>query len=77
MDHSPQNDPAEQALPTRRGFFTWLTLPNDAVDLARRAFDAKVAFVPGVPFFPDGRGARKTRRLARQPGETKRDRAGD
>jgi 2-aminoadipate transaminase len=45
----------------RGGFFTWLTLPTDAVELARRAFEAKVAFVPGAPFFPDGRGERNAR----------------
>jgi 2-aminoadipate transaminase len=45
----------------RGGFFTWLTLPTDAVDLARRAFEAKVAFVPGAPFFPDGRGEHNAR----------------
>lgn len=41
----------------RGGFFSWLTLPVDAAELARRAVDAGVAVVPGVPFFPDGRGA--------------------
>ncbi|HVM68386.1 MAG TPA: PLP-dependent aminotransferase family protein [Gaiellaceae bacterium] len=41
------------------GFFTWVTLPEGvgATDLARRAAaEAGVAIVPGVPFFPDGRG---------------------
>jgi 2-aminoadipate transaminase len=40
------------------GFFTWLTLPDgmDSVDLAREALADRVAFVPGRPFFPDGRG---------------------
>ncbi|HWH05711.1 MAG TPA: PLP-dependent aminotransferase family protein [Gaiellaceae bacterium] len=40
------------------GFFSWLTLPEglDATELARRAAAAGVAVVPGVPFFPDGRG---------------------
>ena len=49
----------------RGGFFTWLTLPEgaDSVTLARRAMDEKVAFVPGVPFYPDGRG-RSNIRLA-------------
>jgi 2-aminoadipate transaminase len=43
------------------GFFTWLTLPVDATELARRALEAKVAFVPGVPFFADGRGTHNAR----------------
>jgi 2-aminoadipate transaminase len=45
------------------GFFSWLTLPPsvDAVDLARAAMEAKVAYVPGTPFFPDGRGANNVR----------------
>jgi 2-aminoadipate transaminase len=41
------------------GFFTWLTLPGgaDASVLAERALRKHgVAFVPGEPFFPDGRG---------------------
>jgi len=40
------------------GFFTWLTLPPGlaAGDFARGAAAAGVAVVPGVPFFPDGRG---------------------
>ena len=45
----------------RGGFFTWLTLPEDATELARRALEAKVAFVPGVPFFADGRGTHNAR----------------
>lgn len=49
----------------RGGFFCWLTLPPgiDAVELAERAMSERVAFVPGVPFFPDGRG-RNNLRLA-------------
>jgi 2-aminoadipate transaminase len=43
------------------GFFSWLTLPADATALARRAADAGVAIVPGLPFFPDGRGGRNVR----------------
>ena len=49
----------------RGGFFTWLTLPPglDAIDLGEQAMAEGVAFVPGVPFFPDGRG-RNNLRLA-------------
>jgi 2-aminoadipate transaminase len=43
------------------GFFTWLTLPVDAAGLARRALDAKVAFVPGLPFYADGSGLQEAR----------------
>jgi 2-aminoadipate transaminase len=43
------------------GFFTWLTLPVDAAELARRAIEAKVAFVPGPPFYADGRGTHEAR----------------
>jgi 2-aminoadipate transaminase len=40
------------------GFFSWLTLPPgfDTVEVAAAALEQKVAYVPGVPFFPDGRG---------------------
>jgi 2-aminoadipate transaminase len=41
----------------RGGFFTWLDIGVDAVDLAQRALAAGVGVVPGPPFFPDGRGA--------------------
>jgi 2-aminoadipate transaminase len=49
----------------RGGFFSWLTLPGgvDADELLARAMADGVAFVPGVPFFPDGRG-RSNLRLA-------------
>jgi 2-aminoadipate transaminase len=49
----------------RGGFFSWVTLPRsiDTVELAEAALDRKVAFVPGAPFYPDGRG-RNTLRLA-------------
>jgi 2-aminoadipate transaminase len=41
------------------GFFSWLTLPDgvDSADLARRAVERGVGIVPGILFFPDGRGA--------------------
>ena len=60
----------ESSMPTeaswtrpRGGFFTWLSLPDgfDAIDFARRAGDHGIAVVPGVPFFPDGRGDRNLR----------------
>lgn len=52
-------------LTPRGGFFVWLEAPPtvDSVELARRARSHGVAFVPGVPFFPDGRG-RSNIRLA-------------
>jgi 2-aminoadipate transaminase len=40
----------------RGGFFTWVTLPVDTVELAQRAVDAGVAVIPGTLFYPDGRG---------------------
>ncbi len=43
------------------GFFSWLTLPVDGGELARRAVGEGVAIVPGAPFFPDGRGTRNVR----------------
>lgn len=45
------------------GFFTWLTVP-DEVDLVAaypRALQAGVAYVPGLPFYPDGRGRSQLR----------------
>ncbi len=41
------------------GFFSWLTLRQgaDSAELARRAVERGVGIVPGVLFFPDGRGA--------------------
>jgi 2-aminoadipate transaminase len=45
----------------RGGFFTWLTLPVDAAELAKRAADAGVAVVPGALFYPDGRGDHNVR----------------
>ena len=32
------------------GFFSWLTVPGDATELARGAADAGVAVVPGALF---------------------------
>jgi 2-aminoadipate transaminase len=45
------------------GFFCWLTAPpgTDTTELAIRARDAGVAFVPGAPFYPDGRGRTELR----------------
>lgn len=45
------------------GFFTWVRAP-DGVDLAARKQEALaggVAFVPGTPFYPDGRGRNEIR----------------
>ncbi|MCF6465566.1 aminotransferase-like domain-containing protein [Clostridium sp. Cult2] len=38
------------------GLFTWVELPEDvkAMDVFEKAIDAKVAFVPGDSFFPNG-----------------------
>lgn len=45
------------------GFFSWLTAPagTDTSALAGPAHAAGVAFVPGAPFYPDGRGRRELR----------------
>ena len=45
------------------GFFSWLTLPDgvDSADLARRAVERGVGIVPGILFFPDGRGGNTVR----------------
>ena len=45
----------------RGGFFSWLTGPFDAAELARRAAEAGVAVVPGALFYPDGRGGDSVR----------------
>ena len=47
----------------RGGFFTWLTLPDgfNSIDFVRRAAQNGVAVVPGIPFFPDGRGSNNVR----------------
>ncbi len=38
------------------GLFLWATLPDglDTVDLYKDAIEQKVAFVPGVSFYPNG-----------------------
>ena len=44
------------------GFYSWVTLPGvDTVALAGRAVEQGVAAVPGMLFFPDGRGAENLR----------------
>lgn len=43
------------------GFFSWLTLPVDAGELALRAVENGIAIVPGAPFYPDGRGTSNVR----------------
>jgi 2-aminoadipate transaminase len=43
------------------GFFSWLTVPGDAAELARRAAGEGVAVVPGALFYPDGRGTSNIR----------------
>ena len=45
------------------GFFTWLTLPDgiNSIDFVRNAAEEGVAVVPGVPFYPDGRGINNVR----------------
>ncbi|HEX7526302.1 MAG TPA: PLP-dependent aminotransferase family protein [Gaiellaceae bacterium] len=43
------------------GFFSWLTLPVDARELALRAAENGIAIVPGGPFYPDGRGTTNVR----------------
>ena len=45
----------------RGGFFTWVDIGVDAVELAQRALAAGVAVVPGPPFFPDGTGSNYVR----------------
>ena len=45
------------------GFFTWLTAPAgvNTTALVPQARAARVAYVPGNPFYPDGRGERNMR----------------
>jgi 2-aminoadipate transaminase len=60
-EHMP---PGVEWTKPRGGFFTWLTLPEgaDSAALAQRAMrEQGVAFVPGEPFFPDGRGGTNVR----------------
>jgi 2-aminoadipate transaminase len=47
----------------RGGFFVWLTTPPevDAIAMASKAHREHVAFVPGVPFYADGRGSNQVR----------------
>jgi 2-aminoadipate transaminase len=47
----------------RGGFFTWLTLPDEvnSIEFVKRAAGEGVAVVPGVPFYPDGRGTDNVR----------------
>jgi len=57
----------DRHLPTARwttprgGFFTWVTLPAESHDLARRAAEGGVAVVPGTLFYVDGRGGDSVR----------------
>jgi 2-aminoadipate transaminase len=54
--------PAEVEWTTPRGgFFTWLTLPTDATEVARRAAQQNVGVVPGALFYSDGSGQDKLR----------------
>ena len=47
----------------RGGFFSWVTLPPkvDTAKLGQAALERGVAFVPGVPFYPDGQGRNQLR----------------
>src|SRR3954453_20604015 len=45
----------------RGGFFSWLTLPVDATEVARRAAEQNVGVVPGALFYSDGSGQDKLR----------------
>src|SRR4051812_24910688 len=61
-------DALERLMPTevewttpRGGFFSWLTLPVDATEVARRAAEQNVGVVPGALFYSDGSGQDKLR----------------
>jgi 2-aminoadipate transaminase len=45
------------------GFFSWLTLPGgiESAEFTKSAAARGVAVVPGIPFFPDGRGGENVR----------------
>jgi 2-aminoadipate transaminase len=47
----------------RGGFFVWLTAPKgtDTSRMAAKSHHEKVAFVPGAPFYPEGRGSNQVR----------------
>ena len=45
----------------RGGFFTWLSLPGDATEVARRAAERNVGVVPGALFYADGSGQNRLR----------------
>jgi 2-aminoadipate transaminase len=46
----------------RGGFFTWVTIPGvDTVELSSLAGAAKVAYVPGRPFYPTAAGSDQLR----------------
>jgi 2-aminoadipate transaminase len=54
--------PAEVAwTKPRGGFFSWLTLPVDATEVARRAAEQNVGVVPGALFYSDASGQDKLR----------------
>jgi 2-aminoadipate transaminase len=45
------------------GFFSWISLPTDAMELRAAALEAGVMYVPGSPFYA-GRGATNEARLS-------------
>jgi 2-aminoadipate transaminase len=54
------------------GMFVWVTLPAEADSMAilKDAIEARVSFLPGVPFFTDGDGKRYMRLSYSQADET-------